>query len=176
MFNTMTLTKTLGAFCGALLVYLLGVWGADILYTTGHDAHGDGEVHQAYVIEVEEDAPAAEEGVEEGPSFEERMAAADPEAGTKVWNMCRACHKVEDGANAVGPHLYGIVGRGVDDAEGYAYSGALEAVVDVWTPEALDDFLENPRAYAPGTKMVFPGLKKPEDRVNLIAYLDSLDD
>ena len=69
------------------------------------------------------------------------------------------------------------MGRAVDAAEGFgAYSGALEQVADVWTPENLFGFLENPRGYAPGTTMGFAGLKDPQDRADLIAYLDSIDD
>ena len=59
-------------------------------------------------------------------------------------------------------------------AEGYGYSGALVQVADVWTVDALNGFLENPKACAPGTKMGFAGLKNPEDRANVIAYLQSL--
>ncbi len=172
MFDTMTLTKIVGGFCGALLVFLLANFAAEKIYYT--EAHGEGE-HQAYVIDTgaEEDKAAAAE--EEGPNFAELYARADIAKGEKVFGKCKACHKLEKGANATGPYLYGVVGRKVDSAEGYAYSGALEKVVDVWTPENLFHFLENPKGFAPGTKMGFSGLKKPEDRVNLIAFLDQLD-
>ena len=72
-------------------------------------------------------------------------------------------------------HVWRRCCRAVDAAEGYGYSGALEQAADVWTPENLYAFLEDPRGYAPGNKMSFSGLKKPEDRADLIAYLDSLD-
>jgi cytochrome c len=174
MFDTMTMTKTLGALCGALLIFLLGKWGAEVLYHSGAGGHGDyGE--QAYVIEVEGDDDGAEEVAEAEPTLEELLAAADVGKGAKVFGKCRACHKVEDGANATGPHLYGVVGRNVGTADGFGYSGSLVAVADVWSAENLDAFLENPRGYAPGTTMSFSGLKKAEDRANLIAYLDSLD-
>ena len=107
--------------------------------------------------------------------FAELLAAADPGKGERVWGKCRACHKVEDGANGTGPHLFGVVGRDVGSVAGFGYSGALVAVADVWTPENLQAFLENPRDFAPGTKMSFSGLKDAEDRANLIAWLDSLD-
>jgi hypothetical protein len=67
------------------------------------------------------------------------------------------------------------VGRDVGTAEGYNYSGALSEAADVWTPENLRAFLENPAGYAPGTSMGYSGLKDVEDRANLIAYLDSID-
>ncbi|MEM9717575.1 MAG: cytochrome c family protein, partial [Pseudomonadota bacterium] len=71
-----------------------------------------------------------------------------------------------------GPYLHGVVGRNVGSADGFGYSGNLVAVADVWTPEALDGFLESPSGYAPGTTMAFAGLKKAADRANLIAYLN----
>ena len=172
MFDTMTMTKILGAFCGALLVYLLGAWAAETLYHTGGGHGGEGEhAKQGYVIEIE--TADAGEAVEEGPSLEELLASADLGKGAKVFGKCKACHKLEDGANATGPHLFGIVDRAVGAADGFGYSGALVAVADVWTAENLDGFLESPKGFGPGTKMGFSGLKKPADRANLIAYLQS---
>ena len=172
MFDTMTMTKILGAFCGALLVYLLGAWAAESLYHTGGGHGGEGEhAKQGYVIEIE--TADAGEAVEEGPSLEELLASADLGKGAKVFGKCKACHKLEDGANATGPHLFGIVDRAVGAADGFGYSGALVAVADVWTAENLDGFLESPKGFAPGTKMGLSGLKKPADRANLIAYLQS---
>ncbi|WP_136636473.1 c-type cytochrome [Pseudooceanicola onchidii] len=170
MFDTMTITKVGGAFCGALLVFLLGNWAAELLYSTESGGHGD-EYTQAYVIETgEEEGGAAEE---EGPDFATLLASADVASGSKVFGKCKACHKI-DGTNATGPHLDGVVGRAVDAVDGYAYSGALEAVFDTWTPEHLNTFLENPKGAAPGTKMSFAGLRKAEDRADLIAYLQSI--
>jgi cytochrome c len=74
-----------------------------------------------------------------------------------------------------GPSLYGVVGRDVGSVDGFNYSGSLSAVADVWTPENLNAFLENPRGYAPGTSMSYNGMRNIEDRADLIAYLDSLD-
>lgn len=167
--DTMTSTKILGGFCGAFLIFLLGKWAAEEIYHTGG---GHGSEEQAYVIDTGE----AEGGeTEAAVPFEELLAAADPAKGERVWGKCRACHKVEDGVNGTGPHLYGVVGRDVGSVPGFGYSGALVAVADVWTPENLQAFLENPKGYAPGTKMSFSGLKDAEDRANLIAWLDSLD-
>lgn len=172
MFDTMTMTKILSAFCGALLVYLLGAWAAETLYHTG-GGHGDGDHAKAgYAIEVE--VASAGGAVEEGPSLEELLASADVAKGAKVFGKCKACHKLEDGANATGPHLFNVVDRAVAAADGFGYSGALVAVADVWDAGNLDGFLESPKKFAPGTKMGFAGLKKPADRANLIAYLQSL--
>ncbi|WOI56426.1 cytochrome c family protein [Palleronia sp. LCG004] len=166
MFDTMTLTKIVGGFCGALLIFLLGAWGAELIYHgSGHD-----EGEQAYSIEVPEGEGAEPE--EEAAPFEEVFASADAGAGERVFGRCRACHAV-DGSDGVGPHLNGVVGREVDAVAGYAYSGALEEVADVWSPENLNGFLENPRGYAPGTKMSFNGLPSVEERANVIAYLQT---
>lgn len=167
MFDTMTLTKAVAALCGAFLVLLLGKWVAEELYHV--EAHGEA----SYVIEVASDEPAEE--VEE-VSFEELMAAADPAKGAKVFKKCSACHKLEDGANSTGPFLYGLVGRDIASVDGFGYSGALAGLDGSWTAEELDAFLTKPSSYASGTSMSFAGLKKQNDRVNLIAYLDSLDD
>ncbi len=167
MFNTMTITKIAAGLFGAWLVLLLGKFVGETVYHA--DTHGD----QAYVIEVassEDAAPA-----EEGPDFETVLASADAGAGERVFRRCSACHKVEDGANGVGPHLYGVVDREVGSVAGFnSYSGALEQVADVWSAENLNGFLEDPAGYAPGTTMGFAGLGSVEDRANVIAYLDSL--
>ncbi len=173
MFDTMTMTKILGAFCGALLVFLLGSWAAETLYHTGGGGHGD-HAKQAYVIEVEGADDHGGEAEEEAPSMEEMMANADIAKGKKVFGKCKACHKLEDGANSTGPTLYNIIGRPVQAVGDFSYSGALEGTTEAWTEDALFGFLASPKAFAPGTSMAFAGLKKPKDRANVIAYLSSL--
>ncbi|WP_245904780.1 c-type cytochrome [Pseudoroseicyclus aestuarii] len=168
----MTGTKLVGAVCGALLVFLLGGYFAGELYSMGGHHHPGEEEEQAYIIPVEETGGAAEEAAPEVP-FEELWASADASAGEAVFRNCRSCHALEAGDNRVGPTLYDVVGRPVDSVEGYAYSGALEEVVDEWTPEHIFEFLHDPRGYAPGTKMTYAGLPSAEDRVNLIAWLET---
>jgi cytochrome c len=170
MFDTMTMTKVLGGVCGTFLVFLLGKFAAEQIYHSG----GHGDHAQAYVIPV--DDADGDVVVEEGPAFEEIYAMADAAEGEGLWRACSACHALEQGENGVGPYLYGVVGRDVAVVDGFNYSGNLIAVNDVWTPEELNAFLEGPKAYAPGTAMSYNGMRKIEDRANLIAYLDSLDD
>lgn len=162
--DTMTATKTAAALCGTLLVFLLGKWVAEEVY------HVDGHGEQAYVIEIDsgDSAPAEEE-----VPFEELMAAADVDKGAKVFKKCTACHKV-NGENGTGPHLDGVVNRAVGSVAGFGYSGPMAGHGGDWTPEELDAFLTKPSAYIKGTSMSFAGLKKQSDRVNLIAYLQSL--
>src|SRR6056297_3422949 len=172
MFDTMTLTKTAGAFCGALLIFMLGNWAAESIYSMGG---GHGEDHaQGYVIDTGEDE-AAEEVADAAPDMAAIFASADASKGERVFNKCKACHVLEDGANGVGPHLYDVVGRDVGAVGDYSYSGALSEVAEVWTAEELYAFLENPAGYAPGTSMGFAGLGKSEDRANVIAYMDQVD-
>tara|TARA_R110002096_G_scaffold169021_1_gene340528 strand:- start:134 stop:673 length:540 start_codon:yes stop_codon:yes gene_type:complete len=173
MFDTMTITKTIGGLCGALLIFLLGGWAASAIFNTKVGSNHDGEVAQGYRIEVAgAEAPAAEPEPE--IDFSAVFAAADAVAGEALWRSCKACHSTEAGKNITGPYLAGVVGRPVDTAEGYTYSGALTLVTDVWTPENLNDFIEDPKGYAPGTKMSFRGMPEVEDRANLIAYLATL--
>ena len=170
MFDTMTLTKIAAALCGSLLVFLFALWLAESLYHVGGDSHG-GHNEAAYVIE--DDTETAEEPMEE-VNFEIILASANPEKGAKVFSKCKACHKIADGANGTGPHLYNVVGREIASIAGYGYSGTLAEMGGIWDANALNGFLENPKKYAPGTKMGFAGLKKETDRANLIAYLDSM--
>lgn len=101
-----------------------------------------------------------------------RLASGDPDAGQKVFNKCKACHSVEQGGgHKVGPNLWGVVGADVASREGFSYSPALQAVADAWTYEALDAYLQNPKAFAAGNRMSFAGLAKPEDRANVILFL-----
>ena len=103
------------------------------------------------------------------------IAAGDSEAGKKVFKKCRACHKVGAKAkNGVGPMLNDIVGTEIAANEGFKYSKPFFAKKKeglVWTPEALDEFLAKPKKFIKKSKMTFPGLKKPKDRANIIAYL-----
>ena len=170
MFDTMTLTKIAAALCGSLLVFLFALWLAESLYHVGGDSHG-GHNEAAYVIE--DDTETAEEPMEE-VNFEIILASANPEKGVKVFSKCKACHKIADGANGTGPHLYNVVGREIASIAGYGYSGTLAEMGGIWDANALNGFLENPKKYAPGTKMGFAGLKKETDRANLIAYLGSM--
>jgi len=105
------------------------------------------------------------------------VLAQDAAAGEKVFAKCKACHRVgPDAKNAVGPILTGVVGRATATVPDFKYSEAMAAKGaegHVWTPEELAIYLENPKAAIPGNKMVFAGLKKPEDVANVIAYLET---
>ncbi len=104
------------------------------------------------------------------------VLAQDVEAGAKVFRRCQACHTVEEGgANKVGPNLWGIFGATAAGRDnGFNYSKAMRDSGIVWNEENLEEYLENPRESVPKTRMSFPGLKKDEDRENVIAYLKSV--
>ncbi|MFN3823291.1 MAG: c-type cytochrome [Pseudorhodobacter sp.] len=167
MFDTMTMTKVVGAGCGSLLVFMLGAWAAEMIY---HPGGSHGVENQSYVIDTgADDMPA--DAADAGPSFEEIFASADAAAGERAWAKCRACHKL-DGTDGTGPHLDGIVNKAKAASDGYAYSPVLAGMAgDVWSPENLDAFIQNPRGYAPGTKMSFAGIPRAQERADLIAYL-----
>lgn len=165
--DSMEINKIFGAAVGALLVYLGVNFFTDLAFDTA--SHGD-EHHYAYALEVAEDGADAEP--EETIPFAEVFAAADAGRGERVFNKCKACHKL-DGTDGTGPHLNGVVGRDIGSVGGFGYSGTLADMGGSWTPEELSHFLENPKGYAPGTKMSFAGLRDVEDRANLIAYLEA---
>ncbi len=96
----------------------------------------------------------------------------DAAAGETVFKQCMACHVVTPGQNRVGPSLHGIVGRTAGQVAGFNYSTANKTSGKVWDKETLFAYLEAPQKYIPGTKMAFAGLKKPQDRADVIAYLD----
>lgn len=109
------------------------------------------------------------------PDFGTVIPTADPKAGEAIFAKCQSCHNIANGgANGTGPNLWGIVGHKPGSHAGFAYSAAMTefgAKQGVWDDVHLYEFLKGPQKYISGTKMSFVGLKKSEDRVNLIAYL-----
>jgi len=103
--------------------------------------------------------------------------SGDPAAGAQSFLVCSACHTTtEGGAALIGPNLWHVVGRPVASQEGFDYSPELKAVGGDWSVERLDQFLTEPAAFAPGTRMGFVGVADATERANLIAYLATLSD
>ena len=98
-------------------------------------------------------------------------AEGDAAKGEKVFVRCKACHVVDQEQNRVGPHLVGLFGREAGAVEGFNYSDALKNADIVWDEATLDAYLADPRGYIAGNKMAFPGLKKEDERADVIAYL-----
>lgn len=99
-------------------------------------------------------------------------AGGDAAKGKTVFTRCLICHTVEPGVNRLGPSLSGVVGRPAASVTGFSYSPAMKAAKLKWTAENLEQYIANPRAMIPGTKMVFVGIPNATDRANLIAYLN----
>ena len=126
-----------------------------------------------YVVEgVEADAGAAAAAPAQPVEF--YLASADPAKGADVFKKCAACHNADKGgANALGPNLYGVLGDAIGKGRGgFAFSDVLAGKGGTWNWDNLNEWLTSPKAFAPGTKMTFAGLSKPEDRANVIAYLN----
>ena len=114
------------------------------------------------------------EGGEAAKPIEFYLASADAAKGEQVFKKCTACHTVDQGgANGLGPNLWGVVGKPHGAHPGFAFTDVLKGVPGNWDFKALDAWLANPKKYAPGTKMTFAGLGNPEDRANVIAFLNA---
>lgn len=196
--DPLLLTKILGAVLAGAWAIVIAAGLGMMLY------HPEETVEEyAYPVVVEEaetvagaetaaETPAGEETAAETPAGEETaaeapaeeggaagiatmLASADADDGQKVARKCAACHTFDEGgANRVGPNLWGVVNKDVGSHEGYSYSSAMADLGGEWTYEKLDAFLADPKGYVSGTKMSFAGIKDPEDRADLIAYLRSL--
>lgn len=168
---------TLNKIAGWVLFTFLLVFGlnemANILY------HAERPERPGMEVVVAEQEPAAgEEAAAEAKPIATLLANANAEAGQAAARACQACHTFEQGAaNRVGPNLWNILGKPIASVEGFAYSDALKSKSgETWTYETLSQFIQNPRQYAPGTKMTYGGMRRDDQRADLIAYLRTLSD
>lgn len=168
----MEFNKIFAAVLVAGIVAMLGGFVGKLL------VHGETPAEDAYTIEVVEAAGPGGAAEAKAEPILALIAAADVSRGQTVAKACAACHTfTKGGANGVGPNLWNTLGNAKEHAAGYAYSGALKAHGSAsWTYLDMNKYLWKPKKYAPGTKMNFIGLKKPEDRAAVIAYLRTLAD
>ena len=111
------------------------------------------------------------------PLTADQLAKADPAKGEDIAKKCAQCHTFGKGEpNRVGPNLWSVVGRPRASAPGFSYSDAIKSLGGNWVPQEIQAFIANPKAYAPGTKMGFIGLPKPEDRADVLAFLNQHSD
>jgi len=167
--------KIAGAVLGTLIFVLVVSFATEAIYEPAKPAK------PGYVVEgVQEEASAttsaapAEEAL---PDFGTVLPTADAAAGQKISSRCEQCHDLSKGGpNKIGPNLWGVVGRARATHEGFSYSGAMSADHAPWTLDKLFKFLKSPAAFVPGTKMSFAGLRSPQDRINLLAWLRTQSD
>ena len=127
--------------------------------------------HMGYPIEGVE---VEGEGAAEEKPIAFYLASADAAKGEQVFKKCAACHNADPGgANALGPALFGVMGRPVAGHGGFAYSPALKEAGGAWDWNNMNAWLANPKKFAPGNKMTFAGLGNPEERANVMAFLNS---
>jgi len=126
-------------------------------------------------FEVADADPAGGDGAAAAVDIATLLPAGDVAKGAEVFKKCAACHTItQGGANGIGPNLYATMGDEIGHGKaGFAFSDALKAVGGSWDFQKMDAWLASPRKFAPGTKMTFAGLSKPEDRADLLVYLNA---
>jgi cytochrome c len=100
------------------------------------------------------------------------QGVGDVQRGAQVFAQCKICHSLEAGKNVVGPSLHGLIGRKAGSVPGYAYSPAMKNANVTWNDDTLSKYLVDPKAFIPGDKMVFAGIKDPSKLADLLAYLN----
>lgn len=172
--DSFELNKMAGFFLATVFVLFTLSIVSDAIF------HQDAPATPGFLIEVAESAGGAaseQSAADAGPeAIDGLLASADVAAGEKVFKKCAACHTVDNGgANKVGPNLWSIVDRPIASVDGFGYSSALNEFAQggavVWDYDHLNQFLAAPKKYVKGTSMGFAGLKKTDDRANLVAYM-----
>ncbi len=170
--------KILAALLAALLVATMSAFFAQIIYGDEHQA--ENEPVALALVDVDEaqgegSDKADGESAEEAVPLAERLAQADRAHGKSLAKKCSACHAfISGGANRIGPNLWNIDNRSVAAVSDFKYSSAMKEFGGTWTDERLDEFITKPKNVVSGTKMNFVGIKKPQDRADLIAWLKTL--
>jgi cytochrome c len=162
---------TFNKVAGAVLATGLAIFG---LRELSSGIFGNEKVEKpGYAVDVAAETTGGEAApADVPPDWGTVLPKADVAAGEQVFAKCQSCHSLT--ANGTGPDLNGVVGRKPGTEAGFNYSSAMQAFgakQPIWDYEHIYEFIKNPQAYIPGTKMTFVGLKKPEDRINVIAFL-----
>lgn len=174
--DSFEINKLIGGLLGTVFViFSVGIVSDSLFSSPAPEKPG-------YVIEAAEPA----EGGAEAPAAKavpiaDLLAKADPKKGEAIFKKCQACHSGEKGGpNKVGPDLWSVVDRPVGEHEGFAYSAGMKEFSkggsEKWTYDNLNHFLTSPKNFVKGTAMGFAGLKKDDERADLIAFLRTLSD
>ena len=155
------------AFALSVAIVLFAVIAANVLYQPKK------VVKRGFEIVLAADGKPVEKKAEKPVDLAEMMKTADADRGAKIFKKCASCHTVGKGEAAkVGPNLFGVVGRNKASFAGFAYSEAMKAKGGSWDAESVNTFITKPKDFIAGTKMAFPGLKKPQDRADVILFLE----
>ena len=160
--------NTIAGWVLAAGIVALGTSIVSGMYFAAHEPEKPG-------FEVADAAPVDGGGAAAKVDIATLLPTADAAKGAEVFKKCTACHTItQGGANGIGPNLYGTMGEDIGHGKGgFAFSPALSGHGGKWDFAAMDAWLTSPKKFAPGTKMTFAGLSKPEDRANLLAYLNA---
>ncbi len=165
------LNKVAGAVLGTLLFVQVVALTSDAIFSHRQPAKPGYNLPSA-----QETASPEAKSAPELP-LPQLLAKADAKKGEDDTKPCQACHNFEKGAGVkIGPPLYSVVGRARASVPGFDYSAAMKAKGGTWTYEELFQFIKDPQAYIPGTKMTFTGEPDPQKRADIIAYLRTLSD
>jgi cytochrome c len=170
--DSFELNKIIGAILATCLVLLVTSFTANALFTPQMPEK------PGFAIAVKETEGGAKEAAP-APSepIEKLLQTASVEKGAAAAKKCQACHTFAKGEkNGVGPNLYGIVGDKKGEGRGFNFSAAMKAKGGTWTIDDLNQFINSPKGFVPGTAMGFAGIQKDSERADVIAYLNSLSD
>jgi cytochrome c len=157
----------LKAFLAAFFIVIFAILTANLLYQPKET------VKRGFEIALLADGKAVKEEVKP-VDLVTLLKTADFDRGAKISKKCASCHTFGKGEAAkVGPNLFGVIGRKRGSMSGFTYSKAMLEKGGAWDKESIDQFIAKPKDYLPGTKMGFAGLKKPQDRADVILFLES---